>query len=90
VLDEARFLHRHDPSLSGALLLTMATLFGAWALRIDATAGSLRVGKAADLAVVALPGREEPDPHALLFESDRAVVATLFQGELVSGSWNPV
>ena len=89
VLDEARFLHRCDPSLGGALLLTMATLFGAWALRIDATAGSLRVGKAADLAVVALPDRDEPDPHALLFESDRPVVATVFQGELVSGAWKP-
>ncbi|MDR3633048.1 MAG: amidohydrolase family protein [Isosphaeraceae bacterium] len=87
VLDEARFLYRHDPSLGGALLLTMATLFGAWALRIEATAGSLRVGKAADLAVVALPDRDEPDPHVLLFASDRPVVATVFQGELVSGSW---
>lgn len=85
VLDEARFLHARDPSLGGALLLTMATLFGAWALRIDATAGSLRVGKAADLAVVALPDREEPDPHTLLFESELPVVATLFQGEVVSG-----
>ena len=31
VLDELRFLHDRDDSLSGALLLTMATLFGAWA-----------------------------------------------------------
>jgi cytosine/adenosine deaminase-related metal-dependent hydrolase len=90
VLDEARFLHRRDPSLGGELLLTMATLFGAWALRLDAVAGSLRQGKAADLAVVALPDRDDPDPYALLFESDQPVVATVFEGELVSGAWKPV
>ena len=32
ILDEVRFLHARDDSLSGELLLTMATLFGAWAL----------------------------------------------------------
>ena len=32
ILDEMRFLHSRDESLSGELLLTMATLFGAWAL----------------------------------------------------------
>ncbi len=88
VLDEARFLHRNDPSLGGDLLLTMATLFGAWALRLEATAGSLRVGKSADLAIVALPNREESDPHALLFDSELPVVATVFRGELVSGTWD--
>ena len=31
ILDEIRFLHHRDPSLSGELLLTMATLFGACA-----------------------------------------------------------
>ncbi len=31
VLDEMRFLHRRDASLNGPLLLTMGTLFGAWA-----------------------------------------------------------
>ena len=63
ILDEMRFLHRRDDSLSGALLLTMATLFGAWALRAETTTGSLKPGKSADLAVIALPDRDEPDPH---------------------------
>ena len=36
-----RFLHSRDESLSGELLLTMATLFGAWALRAETTTGSL-------------------------------------------------
>ena len=83
VLDEIRFLHRRDPSLGGPLLLTMATLFGAWALRAEAVTGSLKAGKWADLAIVGLPDRDEPDPHALLLDSDRPVVATVFQGSFV-------
>jgi predicted amidohydrolase YtcJ len=66
----------------------MATLFGAWALRAETIAGSLKPGKSADLAVVALPDRDEPDPHTLLFESDRPVVATACAGELASGRWS--
>jgi cytosine/adenosine deaminase-related metal-dependent hydrolase len=87
VLDEVRFLHRHDQSLSGPLLLTMATLFGAWALRADDVTGSLRAGKSADLAIVALPDRDADDPHQLLFESDLPVVATAFEGQFITGPW---
>jgi aminodeoxyfutalosine deaminase len=90
ILDEARALHRRDPSLGGPLLLTMATLFGAWALRAETTAGSLTPGKSADLAIVALPDRDAADPHDLLFDSDLPVVATLFEGNLVSGRWRRV
>ena len=85
VLDEARFLYRADPSLGGRLLLTMATLFGSWALRADAVTGSLKSGKSADLAFVALPDREDSDPYALLFDSDRPVVGTAFEGAIVHG-----
>ncbi len=87
LLDELRFLHARDPSLSGPLLLTMGTLFGAWALRIDDVVGSLIPKKRADLAIVELPDRDEADPHALLLESDRPVVGTMFDGEFVSGRW---
>lgn len=87
LLDEIRFLHGRDGSLSGPLLLTMATLFGAWALRAETTTGSLKVGKSADLAIVDLPNRDEPDPYALLLESDLPVAATLFEGRFVSGRW---
>lgn len=87
ILDEVRFLHRKDGSLNGPLLLTMATLFGAWALRSETTTGSLKVGKSADLAVIPLPDRDERDPHALLLESDLPVVATVFEGDFVSGPW---
>jgi aminodeoxyfutalosine deaminase len=87
ILDEMRFLHRCDGSLSGSLLLTMATLFGAWALRADTTTGSLKPGKSADLAIVALPDRQDADPFRLLLDSDLPVVGTVFEGDLVAGSW---
>jgi len=87
VLDEVRFLHRRDDSLSGELLLTMATLFGAWALRSETTTGSLRPGKSADLAIVGLPDRDEADPHRLVLDSDEPVLGTVFEGEFVAGPW---
>lgn len=88
VLDEMRFLHARDESLSGELLLTMATLFGAWALRAETTTGSLKVGKSADLAIVAMSDRDENDPYRLLLESDLPVAATVFEGDFVAGRWS--
>src|SRR5215831_14059527 len=87
LLDEIRFLHRRDPSLGGPLLLAMATLFGAWALRAETTTGSLKAGKSADLAVIALPDHDAEDPFNLLLESDLPVVGTVFEGEFVHGDW---
>lgn len=85
ILDEIRHLRRADPSLGGALLLTMGTLFGAWALKAETVTGSLKVGKSADLAVVGLPARDDPDPYALLLEGDEPVLATCVEGRFVSG-----
>ena len=65
----------------------MATLFGAWALRAETTTGSLKPGKSADLAIVALPDRDEPDPYNLLLDSDLPVVGTVFEGDFVAGRW---
>lgn len=87
ILDEIRFLHRLDPELDGRLLLTMATLFGAWALKAETVTGSLKVGKSADLAVVPLPERDADDPHSLLLDSDLAVSAAVFEGRFVHGPW---
>ena len=80
ILDEMRHLRCVDPSISGALLLTMGTLFGAWALRAETVTGSLKVGKAADLALVALPESEAADPYSLLFDHDGPVIASAFEG----------
>lgn len=87
VLDEIRFLARVDESLGGPLLLTMATLFGAWALRAETVTGSLKPGKAADLAIVPLPDRDESDPHRLVLDSDLPVLATMYEGRFVTGPW---
>jgi cytosine/adenosine deaminase-related metal-dependent hydrolase len=87
ILDEIRFLHQRDPSLSGELLLTMATLFGAWALRAETITGSLRPGKSGDLAILPLPDRSDRDPHRLILESDEPVLATVFEGDFVTGPW---
>ncbi|WP_435019630.1 amidohydrolase family protein [Tundrisphaera sp. TA3] len=87
ILDEIRFLFRRDPTLSGELLLTMATLFGAWALRLDDIAGSLAPGKSADLAVIPLPSGSDIDPYRLLLKTDAPVLATMFEGSWASGPW---
>jgi aminodeoxyfutalosine deaminase len=87
VLDELRFIHRRDASLSGELLLTMATLFGAWALRAETITGSLRPGKSADLAIVALPDRSDTDPYHLILRSQEPILATVFEGDFVTGPW---
>lgn len=88
ILDELRYLHRRDESLGGALLLTMATLFGAWALRAETVTGSLKVGKSADLAIIALPDRDDADPYRLLLDSNHPVVGTVFEGVFVAGKWS--
>jgi cytosine/adenosine deaminase-related metal-dependent hydrolase len=87
ILDEIRFLHSRDPSLSGELLLTMSTLFGAWALRAETITGSIRPGKSADLAIIPLPDRSDPNPHRLILDSDEPVLATVFEGDFVTGPW---
>jgi aminodeoxyfutalosine deaminase len=87
ILDEIRFLHGRDESLSGALLLTMATLFGAWALRAETTTGSIKPGKSADLAIVSLLNCDLEDPYDLLLESECPVISTVFEGDFVSGRW---
>jgi cytosine/adenosine deaminase-related metal-dependent hydrolase len=90
ILDELRALHRSDPTLGGPLLLTMATLFGAWALRAETVTGSLKPGKSADLAIIALPDRDEEDPYRLLLDASEPVLGTMFEGSFVAGPWTDV
>jgi cytosine/adenosine deaminase-related metal-dependent hydrolase len=80
ILNEARFLHRRHPDLPAEVLLRMATLSGAEALGWADETGSLTAGKSADLVVLPLPDRDDPDPHRLVFESDNPVSAVLFRG----------
>jgi cytosine/adenosine deaminase-related metal-dependent hydrolase len=83
VLAEARFIASRYPDFDRATLLRMATLSGAEALGWSDVAGSLEPGKSADFAVVALPDRDDTDPHELLFHSDLPVQQTWFRGERV-------
>jgi len=83
VLDELRFLHQRYPDLPGSLLLRLGTLAGAAAMGQAEETGSLRPGKRADLAAIALPDREEHDPYRLLFASDLPVRATFSAGRCI-------
>jgi predicted amidohydrolase YtcJ len=65
----------------------MATLFGAWALRAETITGSIRSGKSADLAIIPLPDRDELDPYHLILRSQEPVLATVFEGDFVTGPW---
>ncbi len=84
VLDEIRFLHQRQPDLPPHLLVMMATLAGAWALRFDDAVGSLIPGKQADLAILALP--DEPnstDPYLPIVAHPTPVLATMIAGQWV-------
>jgi cytosine/adenosine deaminase-related metal-dependent hydrolase len=83
LLAEARFIASSYPDFDRATLLRMATLNGAEALGWSDETGSLAPSKSADFAVVALPDRDEADPHELLFNSDLPVQSTWFRGECV-------
>jgi cytosine/adenosine deaminase-related metal-dependent hydrolase len=85
VLDEIRFLADKEPDGEPRLLLTMGTLSGAWALRMEDRVGSLLPGKAADLAVVALPDRSDTDPYRLIVQGRGPVVGTAIDGEFYVG-----
>ena len=87
ILDEIRFLHRHHPDVPGAVLLRMATIGGAWALRRDDQTGSLEPGKSADLAILALGAKA--DPYLGWLEDESSPLGTMFRGEFVAGSITP-
>ena len=82
LLAEIRFVAQRYPAVSRDVVLRLGTINGARALGRDHEIGSLEPGKYANLAVVALPGRDAADPHELLFESDQPVVATWYRGML--------
>ena len=82
ILAEARFLREHYPEVEPALLLRMLTVNGpAERMGVGAVAGSLTVGKSADLVVLPLPNGEASDPHDLVLQSTLPVQRVMFRGE---------
>ncbi|MCZ2343922.1 MAG: amidohydrolase family protein [Bacteroidales bacterium] len=81
ILEEARFVRRLFPDLSGETILRMVTLSGAEALGWADTTGSLTPGKSADLVVLPIAESDAgTDPYASLWGSDLPR-RTLFRGE---------
>lgn len=78
--NELLFLRRRYPQVAPARLLELGTLRGARALGQEAAAGSLAIGKGADLAIVELPRRDSSDPHSLLFDPAARVVGVMSRG----------
>jgi 5-methylthioadenosine/S-adenosylhomocysteine deaminase len=73
-------LHGFD----GATGLRLATLEGARSLGIEAEAGSLEVGKWADLAVIeTLPDDGDPEREVLEAAAGGGVAATIASGNLI-------
>ena len=83
LLTDARHVAREFPSISPADVLAMITLNAAEALGLAAEVGSLKVGKRADLAVLALTADSTTDPCEAILGSDYAVVRTMQAGAWV-------
>jgi aminodeoxyfutalosine deaminase len=82
VLDELRFVHRTHIDVPVEAILAMGTLHGAKALAMDHQVGSIRTGKRADLAVVAIhPGT--PSPLNALLSDGSLPIATFINGNPV-------
>lgn len=83
MLEEMRFVARQHPGVPPWLALELGTLRGARALGCQDDCGSLQPGKYAHLTIVTLPDHEARDPHALVLDSDKPVVATISRGSLL-------
>lgn len=81
ILDELRFLHREYPDVSADVLVAAGTLRGARALGLDDQAGSLAVGKRADLAVIPVEGSPPRGSWASILESVQPIKAVYISGE---------
>ncbi|MHB1036801.1 MAG: amidohydrolase family protein [Pirellulales bacterium] len=80
LLEEMRLLARIHQDVPSRVILELGTIRGARALGREADVGSLRPGKLANLAIVALPERDEPDPHDLVLRSSGPVVGVVRRG----------
>ncbi|MGD2107890.1 MAG: amidohydrolase family protein [Phycisphaerae bacterium] len=81
VLDELRSLRREHPDVEPGELLTMGTLRGARALGFGHDAGSLGVGKRADLVVIPLKRQQSQVEWFSILDSAEPVSAVYVGGE---------
>jgi aminodeoxyfutalosine deaminase len=84
LLAEMRFVAKQYPEIGRERILSLGTIDAARAMGRADEIGSLEAGKAANLAIVALPEANAGDPHRLLLESDGRVVQTWFHGRRIS------
>lgn len=84
VLEEMRFIRRsHSEEVESHQIVHLGTLGGARALGCEDRVGSLQAGKYANLAIVALPDRDDADPYELLLGGREPVVATWYRGRKI-------
>ena len=81
LLAEMRHVAEHHPEVRPSTVLELGTLGGARALGIENLAGSLQVGKRADLAILSLADSSAHDPHEMLFTPTAHVVQTWLNGQ---------
>ncbi len=81
ILDELRFLHREYPDASADELVAMGTVRGVRALGFEDRAGSLAVGKYADLVVIPVEGFQARGNWASILESGQPIEAVYISGE---------
>jgi len=80
ILDELRFMHAAHDDLDVHRLVQMGTIHGAMALGLAEQAGSIAIGKAADLVVLPLDTMGSTPPWWQILESDVAPTAVYING----------
>ncbi len=80
--NELRYVAEHHAEISREEVLRLGTVYGARALGREDEVGSLTPGKLANLAVVALPDREENDPYGLLFDTASHIEKVWYHGRV--------
>jgi cytosine/adenosine deaminase-related metal-dependent hydrolase len=84
MLEEMKTLSADHPGLSAAVVLRMATLHGAEALGLEKEAGTLEVGKSADLAVIDVGDISgDASPEEWILGGESRCVLTMVAGETV-------